>query len=658
MSARRHTWLALVALAACTPPEPGLLPCVLALEAAGSADVALSGNAACPGRVVLSARVATGAADAPTWSAASSSPLELRGEWAVNGAQATRSVVVHNSGAAPVALVGLEWSSGDDGLTLPADRQLHNGYQSWSYTGVVRLAARVPEARGTAQPSGADEDLTTAQRGLSWWWTWLGDDTGYGLVAGATGATVLKTFLAVDGGRTPRLRIVQGLTGDSVVIAPGASLTLDGLSLSLGAITPSLEAYAETVAALHPSITPRRPALGGWGSWNLVYTDVTAAVMRTEAAWVAEQLAPLGLRDVLLDDGYPPRWGTWEASSTFGAALGTVATEQTAQGLRPALWLAPFYVDVRDDRIAAHPEYFVHRADGTLRTFSNAGPLYAALDVTNPEAKALVTGALQRLWSEGYRTFKLDFLFGGAIEGVRREPLTGLQSYARWMEAIRAAVPDAHLVGCGAPVLPSVGTFDSFRTGPDIAFEPSPTPAYVFVSAQARHSALRAFTDRWWALDPDVVLLRGDTLDDVEAFTAVVSAAMTGGNYLLGDGRQTSALRLAMALHPDVLSLSRDGVAGRPLDAAEPLEDDAVPSPLYALAAGIDARVPHLWTKPGALAVFAWNDEAYSTEVKLPAGAYEVTAAGAQPLEGNQSLSVPRHGARLFRLPAPAAGSN
>jgi hypothetical protein len=530
---------------------------------------------------------------------------------------------------------------------------LHNGYQSWSYTGVETIPGSIEERRGTATHGGDDEDTVGEVAGVSWWWTFVADRHDRGAVIGATGGTVLKSYLAVD---SARLRLVQGVTGDRITLAPGETRALDGIYLAIGRVSEELEHYAAVVAAAHPPAAPRHPALGGFGTWNLYYDEPSASLVREEAQFMKSELVPRGLTDLLLDDGYEPRWGEWSADPSFGAALDALNGEQTALGLRPALWLAPVYVDVTDPLVAQHPDWFVRRAGGALRTFNNFGPDYAALDAAVPEARAHVVQVVQRLRAWGYRTLKLDFLFGAALASPGGR-FTSLESYQLWMKTIREAVPDLHLIGCGAPMLPSVGWFDSMRTGPDVAFVTAREPRYAFAAAQARHTALRAHTDRWWTLDPDVVLLRGTGIDDAEAWTHVVSAALSGGNWLLGDPRQASPLRRAMALDPEILAMVRDGRAARAIDLTEELDERLFLSPILDISG--ETRAPHLWRKLstdgkyGWLAIFAWS-EPYETMVYLPDDAIEivppaVAGAGAQrrPFR-DQRVAVPRHQARLF----------
>ncbi len=623
------------------PEKPVESPCTVTLGAAEGADLVVVGKGSCAGTTTFKLRVATGDPAAPTWSDAASSPLKVRGAWTVRGDAVVRTVEVENPGA-DATLIGLEWSA----EVLEGDRVLHQGFQSWSYTGVEQRPASVAEALGTARPGGDAEDPVDERAGVSWWVGAVMNERGRGVLAGADGGTVLPTFVAVDG---KRMRIVQGMRGDSVAIAKGGKRTLDGLFVSLGDVNARLDAYAAHVAALHPPALPRRPALGGWGSWNLYYAKIDATKLRDEAAWASKTLGPLGLKDFLLDDGYESNWGSWSASPMFGAELATLNAEQRALGLSPAVWLAPIYVDLRDALVTAHPDWFVKKPSGELRTFVNFGPTYAALDVTHPEARAHAVDSLKRYREWGYRTIKIDFMFGAAISGVRREAITGLESYQRWMKAIRDAAPDLHIVGCGAPIVPSVGWVDSMRTGPDVAFEMSPEATWPFVASQARHTAFRAFTDAWWALDPDVVILRGKGIDDVEAWSFVVSSALAGGNWLSGDGRQSSPERLAMMLAPEILALTRDGHAARPVDLGERMDDRPIGTPIF--VGSSEVAIPHVWKKRGAVGVFAWDVDGFSRSIELPAGARELVVEGgkvvAKPASSG-AVAVPRHGARLF----------
>lgn len=626
-------------------------PCAMELATSDGADAVLRGRGSCPFSVPLRLRVAVGDPENPSWSEAAQAPLRVEGAWEALGSVARRRVVVKNDSPDAVRLVALEWSAA--AAALGADRFFHNGYQSWSFTGVEPLRDGLVEERGTAPHGGGTGDVLGEIAGSGWWYGAVGAPSSPALFLGAEGATVLRTYVSAERGR---VRLVEGAL-ESVTIEAGASRELDAVIAALGEPAELFDAYARAVAVKHPPRVARRPALGGWGSWNLYYDKPTAAALREEGAWAAQHLARLGLTDFLLDDGYEPHWGDWTAKPAFGSSVARFAEEHAARGLRPALWLAPFCVDVDAPLFSAHPDWLVKRPSGGVLTITEAsGVEYGVLDASHPGARAHLATLLRDLFAVGYVTFKLDYLFAGAAEGVRAEAVTGIEAYQLGMKAMRDAVPEAHLIGCGAPQLASVGWVDSMRVGPDIAFTAVPEPQAKFVLAESRHSALRAHTDRWFALDPDVVLLRGAELSDEAAWSHVVSSAMTGGNYLLGDGRQTSAARLAMALSPDVLALARDGVAARPDDLFAVMDEKLVKSP--ALDISESARPAHVLRKTGRdgrryVAVFAWSEPTFAVDLELAAGAEEITASGVVAVAGSGSptrVEVQRHGARLFRM--------
>src|SRR5439155_11713631 len=95
-----------------------------------------------------------------------------------------------------------------------------------------------------------------------------------------------------------------------------------------------------------------------------------------------------------------------------------------------------------------------------------------ALDPTHPGARGYLTKTFDRLRGYGIDYFKIDFIYAGALGGDTAEALAG---YRSGLALIRDAIgPDAYLLGCGAPILPTVGMVDALRVSADIAphYEP------------------------------------------------------------------------------------------------------------------------------------------------------------------------------------------
>lgn len=68
------------------------------------------------------------------------------------------------------------------------------------------------------------------------------------------------------------------------------------------------------------------------------------------------------------------------------------------------------------------------------------------------------------------------------------------------------------MLGCGAPLLPSIGRVDAMRTSPDIAVHVEPADDDLSQpsqrSAVAAGRARRWMHGRWWINDPDCLVVR------------------------------------------------------------------------------------------------------------------------------------------------------
>jgi alpha-galactosidase len=476
----------------------------------------------------------------------------------VRGEGVTATLVEDDGGVAPIVTAGPEGGVVtavvlDGPLVIPGEGPLRlwrQGYQSWWWSGVTDLEPVVFDDAGLPVVGGDADGLAATDETAftSWWVGLLGRPGSTSFLVGATSAVKAKVWTAFA---DDHAWVVWGHRGETITLEPGESVTLDPIVVQIGDDPFALHrAYAEQAAA-HVGVAPRtdRPPTG-WGSWNQYYADVTEADVRTELAAL-----PAGADVLLIDDGWEVTWGDWTANGRFPSGMAALAADVREAGHTPGLWMAPFYVDRDTDVAQSHPDWFVRDVDGNPVTFDNFGPhTYQVLDVTHPDAAAwLRDDVVAERVDDGFTFLKLDFLYAGAIEGQRYEPVTGAEAYARGVELLRdGAGPDVFLLACGAPMLPSLGVFDGYRTGADIAFAFDPDPRRDYLRWQARATAARSWQNGvWWWNDPDVVLMRAP-FDDVEATGALVANAVSGGLWLLGDsfgalpaGRVGLALDLA-----------------------------------------------------------------------------------------------------------------
>ncbi|HNH47996.1 MAG TPA: alpha-galactosidase, partial [Myxococcota bacterium] len=289
------------------------------------------------------------------------------------------------------------------------------------------------------------------------------------------------------------------------------------------------------------------------------------------------------------------------------------------RGLQPGLWMAPLLVHRSTATYLDHPDWWV--LDEAGEELQDGACDCATLDVTHPDAAAWMQAQIRTRVSEGWTYLKLDFLYAGAREGQRQEALNGAEAYARAAELLReAAGEDTWILACGAPMLPSVGFADSWRSGADIAFFVAPNPDRAFLRWQARSTAARAWANgRWWWNDADNLMVGADPS------AALAAQVAAGGSFLYGE-------ELSGVDVPDLTAFR--GLRSRPED---PLDfvSGIDGSPILERGEPND-RVPTRWQlEDGTVVLLNLSEE--SVELEGPGGTEWISgstaAAGSRLLE-------------------------
>jgi alpha-galactosidase len=370
-----------------------------------------------------------------------------------------------------------------------------HGWQSWSPTGRYSLRQRSPRAASpAAQIMGYRPELPAPDVGFQ----------GEGLLAldpGDGGA--VRLWSAPDPTReVPSIRLAA--VGSTVVVSANGDLRDD---VYYGGVEQALAQWADELAA-RLGVQPVASLPPLWCTWYYYFTHVTAADVLENLVAIDRQSLDVGV--VQIDDGYQAGLGdSLERSSRFPHPLEDLASRIRDSGRRAGIWTAPLLVGERSQLARDHPDWLVGNADAG---FNWEQRLYS-LDVTHPDAAAYLQQVFQRLASWGFDFFKIDFLYAGALPGSRHQLIDPIPAYRTALQLIRKAVGgQATLLGCGAPLLPSIGLVDAMRISPDVA--PYVEPPDGDLSKPAQRSAVlagqaRAFQHgRWWVNDPDCLIAR------------------------------------------------------------------------------------------------------------------------------------------------------
>jgi hypothetical protein len=472
------------------------------------------------------------------------------------------------SSAVTVQAIGLDGTASIAGATS----WLSNGFQSWSQSGVVSIAAPVADAAlATALAATGDDEVLRGGNELSWFYTFAGgpapDGTaGTSLFAGALSASTWKPWAQVFLAQGALgVRLTSGGAGEAVPVAAGASVSGEPWQIELGDGLESMERRWAAALASRRAKTPR-PAQAGWNSWYELWDTVDEQGVRANAALLPAVLGgrlPQGVPPlrVVIDDGWEQAWGDWTPNARFSSGLNGIAADFAKQGLTTGVWLAPLLAEPASMVAKAHPDWFVpgisyhHPVHGDLQV----------LDVTNPNAAAHVTAVIQQLVGWGMGLLKIDFLFAGTYEGKRASPVTGMAAYGQALDLIRkAAGEDTLLVAVGAPVLETPRWVDGWRVGADIAYQ-NTGPAWPFIPNQARSVASRWPVCLATLCDADPVLLRVLTQDEVQTGGAVVGFA-GGALFLSDDLRNLPMERRGWGFDASGAALALGGVPSVPED--------------------------------------------------------------------------------------------
>ena len=312
----------------------------------------------------------------------------------------------------------------------------------------------------------------------------------------------IRTYRAPDASRVvPCIR--ARLDGSRLLVTADAPVQTEQRA---GSIDTALAGLGDQFSA-RMNVSAPRPAPTVWCSWYHYGTDVSEGDITENLAAIDEHRLPVDV--VQIDDGWEVGVGDWTARAPRFPSLSDLASRIRDSGKRAGIWVAPFTVGSESELFREHPDWLVGWAG---RNWDQ--DLYG-LDLTHPGARDYLGSVFNELRAAGFDYFKLDFLYAGALPGRRQLDVSAVAAYRSGLQLVRQAVTaGSYLLGCGAPVLPSVGLVDAMRVSPDTCIPAVPAdpvrPDTVPTELRGRTSAVgRGWQQgRLWVNDADCLVAR------------------------------------------------------------------------------------------------------------------------------------------------------
>lgn len=180
----------------------------------------------------------------------------------------------------------------------------------------------------------------------------------------------------------------------------------------------------------------------------------------------------------IIDDGWEDVRGSFTVNKEKFPNLVGLVQEMRRLGIKPGLWIAPFIIN-QDAANLLPKEWFMKDANGGplkmpiplgQSTDKPIRPLQKplALDISLPEVRKYIVDKFKEFARLGFDVFKADFLSAPFMGPLKNTDKTAVEYYRQIFQEIREGIradsdKEIEVIGCGAPIMESIGLFEGFR---------------------------------------------------------------------------------------------------------------------------------------------------------------------------------------------------
>ena len=300
-----------------------------------------------------------------------------------------------------------------------------------------------------------------------------------------------------------------------------------------------LDKFSKLICKNHPPLQTNQ-SYKGWCSWYCYYENISDKDILDNCKLLSKHQ---DFEYIQIDDGYQCAMGDWlDYSNKFENSLDALVDKIHKSGKKAALWVAPFIASQNSKLFKENPDLFLK--DRNLNLVPSEDLTYGgwrdtpwyALDFSNPKTVDYIQSVFRYFHDVlKIKYYKLDALYWGAIEGYSyNQNFSRVDNYRRGLECILQVVgKDSLVLGCNAPMWPSLGLVHAMRVTDDIIRQQD---RIISLCKEMFH---RLWTNhKLWILDPDCLCLKdikgqSASTDDYKIHLAYI--LLSDGILMLGD---------------------------------------------------------------------------------------------------------------------------
>lgn len=293
----------------------------------------------------------------------------------------------------------------------------------------------------------------------------------------------------------------------------------------------------------HHRMLPISTRPTGWCSWYWYYEDISEKDIYENLEFSKDKDF---IKYIQIDDGYQTHMGDWLSfSQKFPNGLDKLIADIHEAGKEPAIWIAPFIASSDSNLVKEHPNWFVQDngkiliADDLTYGGWRDTP-WCLLDFTQKEVSDYICRVFSYFKEElGIKYFKLDACYCGAIKGCKfKNNVSRIYNYRTCLKIILDTVgEDGFILGCNAPLWPSLGLVHAMRVSDDIERK----------HHRIKQLGLECLHRTWmnshlWTIDPDCLCfkdLRDQRASDSDYRFHLATILLSNGVLMLGDKLST-----------------------------------------------------------------------------------------------------------------------